>query len=92
MDAQTIHEALSYDFVYNQAHNGKPIHAFLKRTTSGEGHFVLVRGCYISDSVVYYRVMDPNVGFISSQMKSDGTFTIRSGGFEFKQSAYIKFN
>lgn len=92
MDAQTIHEALSYDFVYNQARNGKPLHVFLKNSSGGIGHYVLVRGCYISNSVVYYRVMDPNVGFISSQMKSDGTFTIKSGGFEFKQSSYIKFN
>lgn len=91
MNAETIHETLSYDFVYNQAHNGKPLHAFLENTTGGVGHYALVRGCYISNSVVYYRVMDPNVGFVSAQMKSDGTFILHEDGYEFKQRDYIKF-
>lgn len=90
MNAETIHETLSYDFVYNQARGGKPLQAFLY--ASDDAHSVLVRGCYYSNSVVYYRVMDPNVGFIVSQMHSNGSFTLSFNSRDYEQTKYIMFH
>lgn len=89
MNSKVFYETLSYDLVYNQAHNGKPIHANL--SAPGGGHAVLVRGCYISNSVVYYRIMDPNVGTTSVQMKSNGTFTLHFNGKDYTQCEYLIF-
>lgn len=91
MDSEVIHTALSYDFVYNEAHAGKPIHAALYAKT-GEGHAVLVRGCYYSNSVVYYRIMDPNVGLTIVQMNSNGAFTLSFNGRKYNQEHYIMFH
>ena len=55
------------------------------------GHGVVVRGCYISNSVVYYRIMDPNHGFRSVQMRSDGKFVLKVSGITLVQYRYIEF-
>lgn len=89
---------LSYDTVYSNASNGKPIHAFCSNYTnpSDDGHYVVVRGCYISNSVVYYRIMNPwspssGGGLLVVQMRSDGSFDI-VGDDTFRQNKYLYFS
>ena len=94
LNCSLVLKALSYDYVYNQAYNGKPLDVELLGTDdSGQnrGHGVVVRGCYISNSVVYYRIMDPNHGFRSVQMRSDGKFVLKVSGITLVQYRYIEF-
>ncbi len=96
--ANQSYSKLSYDTVYNNASNGKPIHASCKNLTDTSdnalGHDVVVRGCYISNSVVYYRIMNPwgvNGGLLVVQMRSDGSFDI-VGDDTFRQNKYLYFS
>lgn len=94
VNAIYVNNKLSYDVVYNNAHSGKPIQAHVEGWDAQHeryGHAVVVRGCYISNSVVYYRIMDPNYGFVSVQMNSDGTFNIAGPGCTMTQYAYLRF-
>ncbi len=86
---------LSYDLVYNNAYAKKPIHAHVEgwdKKGDRHGHVVVIRGCYMSNSVVYYRIMDPNYGFSSVKMNSDGSFDVAYVDYTMKPYAYIRFN
>jgi len=94
INAALFSSKLSYNIVYNNAYARKPIQAHVEgRDTENKrhGHAVVVRGCYISNSVVYYRLMDPNYGFVSVQMNSDGTFNIAGSNYTMTQYAYLRF-
>ena len=91
INCELVFDELSYGFVYDQAYNKKPIEAQLSAPNTPRGHSVLVRGCYISNSVVYYRLMDPWDDYRVVQMKSDGTFTISMSGKTYTQKTYIEF-
>ena len=94
--ANQVYSKLSYNTVYNNASNGKPIYASCSNYTSpsDDGHAVVVRGCYISNSVVYYRIMNPwgvNGGLLVVQMRSDGSFDIVDDD-TFRQDKYLYFS
>lgn len=95
--ATLVQYPLSYDVVYSHASNGRPLHASLNNGSSQNyhGHSVVVRGCYISNSVVYYRIMNPwkyNGGLLVVQMNSNGTFSIDDGDCIMTQKKYVRFN
>ncbi len=91
INCELVFDELSYGFVYDQAYNKRPIEAQLSAPNADRGHAVLVRGCYISNSVVYDRLMDPWYDYRVVQMKSDGTFSISMDGKTYTQKTYIEF-
>lgn len=98
LNAEYVYYPLSYDYVYNQTIQGKPLYAILAdriNDSNRAGHSVVTRGCYISNGVVYYRIMNPqrNAGLTVVQVNSNGTFSLPSSqGTTMTQYAYFRFN